>query len=406
MFEFKLPDVGEGLHEGEIVQWYVKEGDAVIQDQHLVDVLTDKATVEITSPKAGKILKLAAKPGDKVKIGEVIVVIGQEGEVLEGARGRGGEGANKATASSVIANPAEGGVKQSHTSATSFVGEILATPAVRKLAKDLGVDLAGLRGTGSGGRITEDDLRGASGKIQHPASSIQHPAHGPETRVPFVGIRRKTAEKMSLSQKTAAHVTHIDEADVTELVALREKMKPVFEKEGIKLTYLSFVVKAVAAALKEFPYLNAVLDEPKQEIVLKSYYNLSIAMDTEKGLVTPVLKDCDKKDLKEIARELSLLVDKALAGKLEPAELQGGTFTITNIGPIGGLAATPIVNYPETGILGVMKIAKRPAVKNGQIAVRDLMNLCLSFDHRVLDGAYAARFTTALIKRLENPAAL
>lgn len=393
-FEFKLPDVGEGLHEGEIVQWYVKEGQTVEGDQHLVDVLTDKATVEITCPHPGKVLKLKAKPGDKVMVGQTIVVFGQEGEVYnEGSNGL-KEAHHQAPAPSVVF--------AAGAAVSAPAGEVLATPAVRKLAKELHVNLAGISGTGSAGRITEDDVRRAAAKVP-PAALV---SFGQEERVPFLGIRRKTAEKMSQSSHTVAHVTHADEADMTDLVALREKTKAEAQSQGVKLTFLAYIVKALAATLKEFPYLNASLDEPKQEIVLKRYCNIGVAVDTEKGLFTPVVKDCHQKTIFQIAKELDELANKAKAGQIEASNLQGGTFTVTNIGPIGGLWATPIVNYPEVAILGVMKIVKRPVVKNGQVVVRDMMNLCLSFDHRVLDGAEAARFTSALIKRLESPTSI
>lgn len=375
------------------MQWYAQEGDALSQDQHLVDVLTDKATVEITSPRAGRVLKLLAKPGDKVKIGQVIVVIGQEGESWRGD--------DKEIRSMGDGEMGSAEMRKERSFPSSGVS---ATPAVRKLAKELGIELTSVPGTGLAGRITEEDIRRVSSGVAPPAAP--EISFGPETRVPFLGIRRKTAERMSLSQRTAAHVTHMDEADVADLVDLHKQLKAEFQKEGISLTILSFIIKAVGQTLREYPYLNAALDEPRQQIILKSYRNLSVAMDTDKGLVTPVLHDADKKSLREIAGALSGLVDKARTGKLDAQELGGGTFTITNIGSLGGLAATPIINYPETGILGVMKIVRRPVVKNDQVAIRSMLNLCLSFDHRVLDGAYAARFTTALIKRLENPAGL
>lgn len=323
-------------------------------------------------------------------------MFGQEGETYQGA----GNGVkDHATAA-----PGPAAEPSRVMAGVSGTGEVSATPAVRKLAKDLGVDLVLIRGTGSQGRITEEDVRQAAGPKVQPQMATA--AFGPEERVPFLGIRRKTAERMIHSKRTAAHVTHVDEADMTELVALREQTKATAEQQGVKLTYLPYIVKAVAAGLKEFPYLNASLDEAKQEIVLKKYYSIGVAVDTEKGLFTPVMKDCDKKNVIQIAKELDALIKKAKAGQLEVSDLQGGTFTITNVGPIGGLMATPVINYPEAAILGVMKMAKRPAVKDGQIAVRDMMNLCLSFDHRVLDGAEAARFMTALIKKLEAPASL
>ncbi|MEK7287750.1 MAG: dihydrolipoamide acetyltransferase family protein, partial [Elusimicrobiota bacterium] len=291
---------------------------------------------------------------------------------------------------------------------TSAGAAVLATPGVRKLAKDLGVDLDVLPGTGPQGRITEEDVRQAAIPSRPLCPDPSFPlALSPhlefEQRVPFIGIRRRTAEKMAESKRIVAHVTHVDEADMSELVALREKVKFRAGPGDVKPAYLAYIIKATARTLGEFPYLNSTLDEERQEIVLKSYFNIAVAVDTEKGLITPVIKNCETKSVFEIAKELDDLVAKARAGRIVAADLQGGTFTITNVGSIGGLAATPIVNYPEVAILGVMKIIKRPVVREGQIVIRDMMNLCLSFDHRVLDGARAARFTAALIKCLENP---
>ncbi|MBI4050951.1 MAG: 2-oxo acid dehydrogenase subunit E2 [Elusimicrobia bacterium] len=372
-YEFKLPDVGEGLHEGEIVKWHVKEGELVQENQPLVDVLTDKATVEIPSPKTGKILKLLAQPGQKVRVGEGLIQIETPDQ----------EPRLQTHDSQLTTRLPTGQAGNSQL-------EVLATPAVRKLAKDLGVDLSKIKGTGPQGRITEEDLHKT----------------GPEERIPLRGIRRKTAEKMSFSKKTVAHVTHADEADATALVALREELKPEAEKKGIKLTYLSFILKALTKALKEFPSLNASLDDQREEIVLKRYYNIGIATATEHGLFNPVIKEADKKDIWNLAQEVERLSNAARKNQISLSDLQASTFTITNIGPIGGLFATPVVVHPETAILGVMKIQKRPIVRDNQVVIRDMLNLCLSFDHRVLDGAEAAMFMNTLIKHLENPRTL
>ncbi|MBI4425477.1 MAG: 2-oxo acid dehydrogenase subunit E2, partial [Elusimicrobia bacterium] len=229
---------------------------------------------------------------------------------------------------------------------------------------------------------------------------------GEEERLPFVGIRRRTAEKMAQSKRTVAHVTHMDEADVTALVALREELKPEAAKRGARLTYLPFVLRALVKTLPEYPNLNSTLNEEAGELLRKRYYNIGIATAAPQGLVVPVIKDAGRKDLWQLAGDLNRLAEKARAGKAEVAELQGGTFTVTSIGSIGGLFATPIVNHPEVAILGVMKIQKRPVVKDGGIHVRDIVNLALSFDHRVVDGAEAAYFMNTLIKHLENPRTL
>ena len=393
-YEFKLPDIGEGLTEGELVAWHVKVGDSVKENQPLCNILTDKAEVEIPSPKAGKIAGLAAKPGEKVKVHATLVAFELDGV--------GASAPSMAQKSAPAAPVAAAGRAPSAEAGPA----VQATPAVRKLASSLKIEISNVRGTGPGGRITEDDVRKAAGSTNGSAAPHAAPSAGPEERIPFVGIRRRTAEKMAEGHRNVAAVTHMDEADVTALVSLRAEMKPEAEKRGVKLTYLPFIIRALVKVLKEFPNLNASLDEAAGVLVHKRFYNIGIATQAEHGLMVPVLKDADKKDVWGLAAEIQRLADKTRAGKIELSELQGGTFTVTNIGAIGGLFATPIVNLPETGVLGVMKIEKRPAVVSGQVQVRDKVNLVLTFDHRVLDGAEAASFTASLIKHLENPRTL
>jgi pyruvate dehydrogenase E2 component (dihydrolipoamide acetyltransferase) len=291
-----------------------------------------------------------------------------------------------------------------------------ATPAVRALAASFNLELSTLKGSGPGGRIVEGDVRTASPKAErrHAAAEQQGPltftpaaaASEGEERIPFVGIRRKIAEKMQFSKRTVAHVTHMDECDMTALLALRDELKPEAAKRGVKLTFLSVIVKALTKSLTEFPAFNASLAEEAGEIVIKRYYNVGIAVAAPQGLVVPNIKGADGKDLFGLAAEISALAEKVRGNKIDVAALQGGTITITNIGPIGGLFATPIVNHPEVAILGLMKLQKRPVVRDGGIAIRDMMNLVLSFDHRVTDGADAAHFMNTLIRHLENPRTL
>jgi pyruvate dehydrogenase E2 component (dihydrolipoamide acetyltransferase) len=386
--------VGEGLTEGEIVQWLVREGDFIVENQPLVRVLTDKAEVEIPSPKTGTIRKILAKDGEKVAVHSVLVEIEvqdksqSQGQIQQGSAAHAAITTNKTT---TVAT----------TVKTSPQMQTLATPAVRKLAQDLKVDLASLSGTGPGGRITEQDVRRASGNLT--TAPTPTPTLGPEERMAFKGIRRRTAERMVQAVQTIPHVTHCDEADVTELMTLRESLKTEAEKKGVKLTYLPFILKALIPSLKEFPHLNASLDETKGEIALKKYYNIGIAVSTEHGLYVPVLKNADKKDIWALAQEILSLAGKAKNNALSVEDSQSGTFTVTNIGPIGGISATPLIHPPQTGILAVMKIQERPVVRDGKILARSIMNLALSFDHRVLDGAEAASFTNALIRRLESP---
>ncbi len=397
MFELKLPDIGEGIAEGEILKWMVKEGDQVTEEQPLVEVMTDKVNVQIPSPKGGKVSRILAKEGETVKVGQVILVI-DSGDGQPTAQKQAQPASRPGTTVSQQLKPQQ-------PAAASAAEGVLATPATRKLAREMGVDIATVRGSGSMGRITEDDVRKAAAQGRPAAATTAaHPAGRPnEERVPVRGLRKIVAERMTKSIHTTAQVTHVDEADMTELVLLREAFKGSAEKRGVKLTFLPLMIKAVIPALKEFPYVNASLDEEAGEIVLKKSYNIGIATDTENGLVVPVVKDADKKDVFEIAAEIQQLAAKARSGQLTLDDVHGSTFTITNQGSVGGLFATPIINYPESAILGTHKIAKRPVVRDGKIEARDVMFLSLSFDHRVLDGAYAARFVNRVISVIQDP---
>jgi pyruvate dehydrogenase E2 component (dihydrolipoamide acetyltransferase) len=402
VYEFRLPDVGEGVAEGEVVKWLVKEGEVVKENQPLVEIMTDKVNVEIPSPKKGTILKLMAREGEVVKVGQPLLSIGETSDQATKPKSQ------NATVQ-LQSKPVPTAQPQPNLSPTAKTTqkaqEILATPATRKLARDLGIDLTLVQATGPAGRITDEDVQRLKqlGRVAAPLTVQVTSPQGVEERVPFRGIRRKVAEHMVKSRSTAAQVTHVDEVDMTEIVQLRERAKVAAEKRGIKLTYLPFIVKALIPALKQYPYLNATLDEEKAEIVLKKYYNLGIATDTEQGLVVPVLKDAEHKSITQLSSEIASLSEKARAAQLTLDEVQGGTFTITNVGGIGGVFATPIINYPEVAILGVHKITKRPVVKDGQIVIREMTYLSLSFDHRVLDGVMAARFVMAIKQYLEDP---
>ena len=389
-YELKLPDIGEGVAEGEILKWLVKEGEAVKEDQSLVEVMTDKVNVQIPSPKDGKISRLLVKEGEVVKVGSGILVIEVEGNAQE---------------SPVLAESApQAAPAQAPQSARPQMApdRVLATPATRKLARELGVDLTAVIGTGPAGRVTDDDVR--RGRSPPAVASAAAPAPpGGEERIQLRGVRKVIAERMAKSFHTMALVTLVDEVDMTELVLLREAFKGSAEKKGVKLTFLPFIIKAVIPALREFPYANSTLDERNGEIVLKKRYNLGIAADTPNGLMVPVLKDADRKDIFELSAEIERLASRARTGELGLEEVQGSTFTITNLGSIGGLFATPIVNYPEAAILGTHRISKRPVVRDGKIEVRDMMYLSLSFDHRVIDGAYGARFMNRVIEILQDP---
>ncbi len=401
--EFRFPDVGEGITEGEIVRWLVKEGDEVQVDQALAEIETDKAIVEMPSPYAGTVLKLHFKEKDLVKVGQPLVTIGAKGEILAAATPAPAPLPARPGAASAPGLPGM-------IPAPGRPGEVLATPGVRALAKGLGVDLAAVRGTGSGERITEDDVRAFQAAPSEKKLAVKIKAkydlYGNLDRIPLRGIRRATAKKMRESLDHAAHVTHCDEADAGPIDALLKKMKPAVETSGAKLTYLPFIVKALVEALKLHPTLNATLDEDENEIVLKKYYNVGIAVDVPDGLIVPVIKFADQKSVADIAAEIQTLAKAARERTLDLADLQGGTFSITNVGVIGGDFATPIINYPEVAILATMRIADRARVVNGAVVVKKILPLCLSFDHRVVDGAEAARFTKDLIRFLEAPESL
>lgn len=411
-FEFKLPDIGEGVHEGEIVRWLVKEGDRVEEFQPMVEVMTDKATVEIPAPKSGVILKLMAKEGEVVKVGSILVLIGELGEVV---------GPPPKLEEEVAAEAGRAAPSQPQGAATTAAvtaphpQRVLATPATRKLARELGVEINLVPGSGPGGRITDQDVRAFA--ASHKAGAVTRPREKPvavpaaqlspalqrEERLPLRGIRKRIAERMHRSKTTAAHFTYVDEVDMTELVKLREEAKALAERKGIKLTYLPFIIKSLIQALKQYPYLNSSIDDARGEIVIKHYYNIGIATATDEGLIVPVVKDADKKSILELAADIERLANKAREGKIALEELQGGTFTITSLGALGGLFATPIINYPESAILGVHEIKKKPVVRDSTIVIRDMMLLSLSFDHRLIDGHVGAMFAKELIKYLEDP---
>jgi len=397
-FEFKLPDIGEGVAEGEILKWMASVGDQVREDQPLVEIMTDKVNVQIPAPRTGKVLQILAKEGDVAKVGQTIMVI-------DDGTGDGGTTPG-ATTAPLPEQPAVAPQPEQMPPSQS----VLATPATRRLARELGVDISQLKGSGPQGRVTDDDVkRFASGQRPGPSTvTVQAPpaqARGPGPReelVPLRGVRKTISERMLKSLQTTAQVTHVDEADMTELVLLREAFKGSAEKRGVHLTFMPFIMKALVPALKEFPYVNSSLDDPSGNIVLKKYYNIGIATDTEQGLLVPVVRDVDRKDIFELAGEIEALADKARKGQLALDEVRGGTFTITNVGAIGGLFATPIVNAPEVAILGLHKIAKRPVVREGKVEIRDTTYFSLSFDHRVVDGAYAARFTSRVIETIQD----
>lgn len=396
--DFKFPDVGEGIHEGKIVKWLIKEGDQVKADQAIAEIETDKAIVEIPSPKSGKIIKLYHKATETIKVGEILATIEESETTSTGKEKRestGVVGSLEPTAIGVMKAPSlvqSGAVFGSKDVASGHIAdkkEVAAKPQiipsaraniVSKEAAAIGVVKSSIKA------IKKYDL---FGYIEH---------------IPYEGIRKTIGDHMVKAVSSIPHVTHSDTVDVTELWELREKEKVQAEKENIHLTFMAYFISAAVTALKKHPFLNATLDESNHEIIVKKYYNIGIAVDTDAGLMAPVLKGADKKSIFQIAQELGALAEKARSRKINPMDLKGGTFTISNVGSIGsGEFFTPIINYPEVAILGIGLIKDMPAVYKGKIASRKILYLSLSFDHRVVDGAEAARFMKTFIEQLVKP---
>ncbi len=404
-YELKLPDIGEGVAEGEIVRWLVKPGDTVKEDQPLVEVMTDKASVEIPSPRTGTIAKLHVEEGALVPVGTTIITIEVAGGARVAAAAPAAHPAVAASAAATTPSPSAPGVE---------VARVEATPAVRALAKELGVALEKVTGTGPGGRISAEDVRrlAASGAVAPEApkapKSPEAPAPAdPDTttsRIPLRGLRRRIADHMRRSLSTAAQFTFVAECDFTVLVAHRAQVAPSAQAAGVKLTFLAYIFRALPAVLRDYPLLNSSLDDERHEIVLKSAIHLGLATNTDEGLTVPIVHHADRLGLFALAREIDRLATAAREHKLKLEELQGGTFTVTSTGAKGGVLATPILHHPQVAILGVHSITPKPAVVKGQIVARDLGNLSLSLDHRVVDGAVGADFLYALIERLQSPA--
>jgi pyruvate dehydrogenase E2 component (dihydrolipoamide acetyltransferase) len=421
-WEFKLPDVGEGVAEGEIVGWLVKPGDAVTEDQPIVEVMTDKATVTITAPKAGLVVETRGLVGEIVAVHSVLVVFELDGAQAPPPHANGSKGPTPERAAPVDDGPAATAVGELRETLPGMAGTAyfnerpLATPATRKLAREKEIDLRRVPPSGPEGRVTRADVesfRPAPARapasptaVRQPAAPVSAGREGLEERVPMVGLRRRIAQKMAQSKSTAAHYTFVEECDATALKEMRARLKGAAEAQGAKLSFLPFVVKAVVAALKRHPFLNATLDEANNEIVLRKYFHIGIATATDAGLVVPVVKDADRKSILDIAREIDRLAEDARTGRAKAEDLSGSTFTVTSLGAKGGLMATPIINFPEVAILGVHQMKTKPVVKEGQIVIGDVMLLSLSFDHRVVDGHVGAAFALDVISYLERPETL
>ncbi len=447
-FEFKLPDIGEGVTEGEIVSWLVAVGDEVTEDQEIVEVMTDKATVTIGAPKAGKILELCGGEGDVIPVGNNLVVFdtsggggaaaeqagesdapAQEGKQekpdKEGQQEKPDKERKQETTASAV-----GDIKEDLPGTSEEVSEPeagspnekpLAAPATRKLARDLGVELSSVPPTGSAGRITREDVEkfaqgGGASKSSEPASGqgpaapapaalpTSSPPSAPEDkRIPIRGLRKRIFENMARSKRTAAHFTYADEVECTKLVELRNRTKAYGDEAGVKLTFLPFIVKATVAALKKHPALNTWVDDANNEMIQKATYDIGIATATDAGLVVPVVRNADRLSIIEIAREIGRMANDARIGKINSADVGGSTFTVTSLGRLGGLFSTPVVNYPEVGIMGIHEMKKRPIIVDDEIRIGHVMVLALSFDHRIIDGHVGAAFAQEVKSLLEDP---
>ncbi|MFY9213939.1 MAG: dihydrolipoamide acetyltransferase family protein [Tissierellaceae bacterium] len=430
-FEFRFPDIGEGLDEGVIMKWMVEEGDMVKEGDSLAEVETDKVTTEIPSPRTGRVGELKFKEGDTITVGQVFVTIETEAEAglaptepepepqaIEEEETAGVVG--EVVASSEVIPPSTEEVIS--TERPAMRRKVLATPVARKMAKDLGIDINTLVGTGPNGRVMKEDILRAkeqeAAKVEEvkapsaeakapvqPALSTPSPiaTHGLEERVPLTRIRKTISERMSQSRFTIPHTTAMDEIDVTKLDEFRRKYKDLLLEEEVKLTYLPFIVKAAIVALKRIPEFNSSLDETSEEIVLKYFYNIGIATDTDRGLLVPVIKDADKLSIVELARAIEEVSTRAKEGKTELHELREGTFSITNYGSIGGHFGIPIINYPESAVLGLGRVVEKPIVRDGEIVIAKILPVSLSYDHRIIDGASGARFINILKDLLSNP---
>lgn len=415
--EFRLPELGEGVHEGELVKWKVKPGDDVKYDQPLCEIMTDKATIEIPSAFQGKVDQLHAKEGEMVKVGQLMVNFHGATKEAEKAPAVAAAHAPAAHATVPAAQAPAAPAPMAAAGDVSPATRVLAAPATRRLAREQGVNLATVTGSGPHGRVMKEDVermaRGggavAAARPTVARPTAAYPAGG-EERIPLRGMRKKIAEKMRLSKDRAAHFTYVEEADATELVKLRNAAKDIGAQTGVKVTYLPFVMKAMVAALRQYPHVNSNFDDEKGELVVKYDYNIGLSIQTEDGLTAPVVKDVAHKSILELAKDIQGLVERARTKRLTREDFEGGTITLTNAGSIGGLFATPVINYPEVAILGFNKIFRKPAVVmvNGreEIQIRDWTYFSISLDHRVIDGAVGAEFMKLFIKYIENPSLL
>ena len=431
----KLPELGEGVTEGELVKWLVSEGDTIQTDQPVAEVMTDKAAMEVPSPLDGVVEGFSAKEGETIQVGDTLLTIKSLSDEKKEVSSQGisqkedtqdvtelSEGVSKLKGISPVKSLEE----DSHAQVNNVADEqknqqdipladgVLATPITRRLARELAVDLNQVQGTGLAGRVTKEDVLKYSDKksggtlpAHIPSSAIASgfsiPVEGQQERTPLKGIRKKIAEKMQLSKTVIPHFTLLESADVEQLDKVKNSVKEMLKEKEIKITYLSFVMKALLHTIKEFPMLNAGIDDFLKEVVIKKYYNIGFAVDTPRGLLVPVVKDVDKKSLSEVSFEIQNLAEKARVGNIQPEDMSGGTITITNIGSLGGEYATPIINAPEVAILGMYRLYIKPHWDGSSFQPKKTMNFSLTCDHRLIDGAVSARVLKSFIHKIENP---
>ena len=419
--DVKLPHLGEGADSGTVVNLFVKEGDQVAKDQPILELENEKAVATIPSTGAGTVAKVFVKAGDKISVGARLVSLTGDGAAPAAAKPAADAPKPKAKAAAPEPEPESEPEEEVSAEASESVEQsnaaVAASPAIRKLARDLGINLARVRGSALGGRVTMEDVRAYIQRLQKlaaqpkatgsapaktAAESIDFSKWGSVTKKPLSPLRQVIARRMTENWNAIPHVTQFDEADITPLLEMRKKYIAAYEKKGARLTVTTFVLKAVADTLKKHPYLNSSLDEVTQEIILKDYVHLGIAVDTEAGLIVPVLRDADKKDLVQLSKDLEELAKKARDRKVSGEDLKGGSFTISNQGGIGGGHFTPIINKPEVAILGLGKGTAKPVVRENKIEPRTILPVALSYDHRVIDGGVAARFIVDLVKAIEN----
>lgn len=413
--DVRVPQLAEGVESATVVNILVSEGDQIEKDQVIMELETEKAVGPIPSPQSGKVTKIHVKEGDQVTVGQALISLLEQGRPEEPRKEREIRAARPAQrVPAVEETPPEETLPEEYKYESKGTLPPPAPPSVRKIAGELGIDLTRVRGSQRGGRITLADLRAYIQRLQEVAFRQKAPAEravpkgidfskwGPVKRQPMSPLRRTVADKTYESWSTIPHVTQFDEADIAPLMELRKKYAPVYEKKGAHLTLTSFALKAAVAALRRYPIFNSSLDESTQEIVYKEYFHIGVAVDTESGLIVPVLRDIDKKGLFDLSLELAALAERTRQRKISLDELQGGTFTISNLGGIGGAHFTPIINKPQVAVIGLGRALSKPVARNGQVQARMLLPVTLSYDHRVIDGADAARFIREFVRALEN----